>query len=80
VKRCEVKHESTSEAKHENKNDAANQETHHDMSFKHTQSISSRFSYAGSKTHPSDQHGHKTCTQKLPLSAWGFFSLFLSLG
>jgi hypothetical protein len=33
VKKCETEHESTSKADFENKNEAANQRTHHDMSF-----------------------------------------------
>jgi hypothetical protein len=33
MKKYETKHESTSEAEHENKNEAVNQGTHHDMSF-----------------------------------------------
>jgi hypothetical protein len=33
VKKCEAKYESTSEAEHENKNEVANQGTHHDMSL-----------------------------------------------
>jgi hypothetical protein len=64
------------EANHKSKNEAENQRTHHDMSFKHTQNSSSQFSIVGSKTHPSDHHGHKTCKQKMPLSAWGFFPHF----
>jgi hypothetical protein len=53
-----------------------NQKTHHDMSFWHNQSASSQSSCAGSKTHPSDRRGHKTCTRKLPLLVWGFFPHF----
>jgi hypothetical protein len=33
MKKCEMKHKSKSEVEHENKNEAGNQLTHHDMSF-----------------------------------------------
>jgi hypothetical protein len=52
-----------------------NQRTHHDMGFKHSQSVSSQFSYDGSKTHPSDtatKHAHKIFLSRHR----GFFSHF----
>jgi hypothetical protein len=78
--RIETKHEKKCEAKHERKREVENQKTYHDMSFWHNQSTSTQSSCVGSKNHPSDRHGHKTCTQKLPLSAWEFLSSLLSLG